>query len=149
MMLTGINSALTGIKGAMQIVKGLQSIKESFDGATLKAQIVELMEALSDARLALIEAKESAITQDQEINRLKDALSKKKEMVERDGYFYMKRSDNGEPKGSPYCSTCLQVNGHQILTTKIPMGGHLKGSMCPTCKSNYLGIKSYPNEHNR
>ncbi|MBF0383029.1 MAG: hypothetical protein HQL69_18565 [Magnetococcales bacterium] len=140
-MILEIKGAIAGVTGAMQIAKGLQSVKESFDEATQKMQIVELMEALSNSKIALIEAQQSAIESDKEISSLKEALQEKRELVERNGYYYKKRTDNGEPQGKPYCNVCLQKNGLQILTSTIDRSR----TECPSCKAKYR-TRSFPYE---
>jgi hypothetical protein len=66
-----ILSGLSAATQAIGLVKELRSIDRTLDDAEFKLKIVDLASALSDAKLALVDAQERVRTLEDELARLK------------------------------------------------------------------------------
>src|SRR5918911_744301 len=95
-------AALAGITHALNIVKFVREEEGALGGAELKTKMADLTEALADAKLALVEARETIEQRDKEIERLRATFQRRDETVERAGYRYRK-NESGEPIGLPFC----------------------------------------------
>ncbi len=63
--------AFTSLTKGLEALRAIQDIDKNLDAATYKAKIADLMSAVADAKLALIEAREEAASKDKEIDQLK------------------------------------------------------------------------------
>lgn len=117
-----ISVAITGIDAALKTLRGLRELEKSYDAAVLKGQLVDLMEQVTDAKMALVDARG-------EISQLKEKLNAKAKMVEFKGQFYA-ANEAGEPIGVPYCGACLVEDGTQIRYNSV-----LGNWLCPRCKA--------------
>ncbi|MBU1271876.1 MAG: hypothetical protein KJ728_05995 [Alphaproteobacteria bacterium] len=132
-------AALGSINAALTLAKAMRSIEKGYDAAVLKAQIADLMVAVSDAKIGLLEAQESITVKDREIKALELKLKANDELVEYDGHMYA-RGEDGKPKGAPFCDACLTKDGTQIRPTNL-MRQHWK---CPRCNALYSGLHKFP-----
>lgn len=135
-----IASGITAVTQGLGIAKALRGIEKSYDEATFKAKIVEVIEALTDAKLALAEAKEIMAQKDSEIERLKAAFEAKAALVAGEGGYNYMADDSGEPLGYPVCPKCEQINGRIIQTKEHEHSGK---SRCPACGDVYMPVISY------
>jgi len=134
-----LGAGLAGLNAALETLKTLRGIEKAYDQALLKAQIVELMGHISDAKMALIDAREEIGDRDRAIDELKAKLKKQSETVEHDGYTYAANAE-GKPTGAPYCSACLADNGTQIRFSYIMANIW----QCPRCQANASRIHKFP-----
>ncbi len=132
--LGAISIGIQSIKTALDITKELKGIDASLKDAEVKLKFAELMEALSEAKIQLIEVRDENHALKERIKLLEKKLNQKGEVEYRDGYYYMKESKAGEPDG-PFCSKCYNDEEKLILLNK------LKGSFtslgkynCPKCE---------------
>lgn len=133
-------AALNGIATAVQITKELRAIDQSVDAAASRAQLVTLMEQLSDVRIQLIDAREEAREREEEINRL-SALSTNVEAKLFQGGFYFDVREDGSPKGTPYCPHCIETKTglfhmRQMRTSGMPWE-------CAKCGTEYMYAPSF------
>lgn len=134
--ITGVATALNAIKIAVEMGKKLISADEIFKNAELKLQLVDMISALYDVKISLIEAEESAREKDVEIIRLQEALDIKPNM-ERFENAYYKKNEEGILVGEAYCSSCWESKYKLIHLTR----GHSVGKPreCPICKNIFHG----------
>jgi hypothetical protein len=131
---------IAATKTAMDIAKTLKDINKSFDEATYKANMTELIENLSEARLALVEAKEQIFNKDREIEALKELNVERKNLVKGEGGYSYLTNDEGRPIGFPVCPKCDAVDGRLIQLVE-----HLKGNVgkCPACANEYKPVTCF------
>ena len=135
-----IVSGIAAVSQGLAIAKTLRGIEKTYDEATFKAKIAEVIESLTDAKLALAEAKETMAERDKEIERLKAAFEAKASLTTGNGdYSYFADAD-GKPVGYPVCPKCEQVNGRIIQTKEHEHSGK---SRCPACSDVYAPVVCY------
>ena len=107
MPIASIVAALGGIKTATDIAKLIKDAGRSLESADHKLQIAELVSALADAKIALVEVQDTLYEKD----------------------------ENGEAIGSPYCSLCLEKHNLTVHINQNPKDRRY--SVCPWCKSTF------------
>ncbi len=134
--------ALASVTKGLEVLKTMQEIDKNYDAATYKRKIAELMSAVADAKMALIEAREDAASKDKEIDRLKDGLRFRHEntVVVR-GFRYEKGQNEG-PIGMPFCPRCDTIDGVLIRIAETRGKDGYK-AICPNCKSDFGLLHGY------
>jgi soluble cytochrome b562 len=66
--------ALASKTKGWEALKAIQEIEKNLDAATYKAKVAELMSAVADAKIALVDAREEVASKNKEIGRLKEGL---------------------------------------------------------------------------
>jgi hypothetical protein len=130
-------TALATASQAIKLANDLRGIDKAMDAAEYKLKIAELSGALSDIKLALVEAKEELAAKQAEIEELTKRFARVGETVEVKGYKYNKGPD-GKPKGAPFCPVCEQNTGKLFHLAKI-----LTAQQCPNCKALYQNVAVY------
>ncbi len=134
-----IAAGISSVNAALTTVKTMRAIEKAYDQAVLKSQLAELMGNLSEAKMALIDAKEEISARDEEIKDLKGKLKTQSETVQFDGYSYAATPD-GKPTGAPYCNACIANDG-----THIPLSHAMhRHWMCPRCKGVASNVQKFP-----
>lgn len=105
-----IMTALATASQALKLAQDLRGIDKAVDAAEFKAKIADLTGAVSDLKLALIEAKDDLASKDAEIEQLKKQFQWTANLVEFRGYKYDK-NEHGLPIGQAYCPVCEQKDG--------------------------------------
>jgi len=131
-------AGLAGLNAALETLKGLRGLEKAYDQAVLKAQIVDLMGHVSDAKLALLEAKEEIQARDAENKELRDKLEKRSQTVQSGGFYYVANAEGG-PTGEALCTVCLNSDGSQIPLSKAP-GRRL---LCTRCNWITEGARTF------
>lgn len=108
-----ISAGIAAVTQAITIAKTLRSIEKSYDEATLKAQLAELVSALADAKLALTEAKESHQKKDKMIAKLKASFEAHGDLITSDGGYKFFVGEDGNPLGYPVCPKC-EIDGKLV-----------------------------------
>lgn len=145
MPVTSIVAALGGIKTATDIAKLIKDAGLSLESADHKLQIAELVGALADAKIALVEVQDTLREKDEKIESLNQALKTKLSLIRhRDSYY--EKDENGEAIGSPYCSLCLEKHNLAVHINQEP--NHRNTSVCPSCKSIFAWQRSIVKEEN-
>lgn len=135
-----IVEAIAAVSQALDVVKGMRAVEKSFDAATYKIQVADLMTALSDAKLELVAAREAATAKDAEFERLKATLAGQAELVDGRGGFKYRADAAGQPAGLPVCPTCEQRDGRLTFTVKEDSPTKV---LCPVCTSRFDGVAIY------
>jgi len=134
-----LTAALGSINAALNIAKAMRAIEKGYDAALLKAQIVDLMGAVSEAKMGLLEAQEAIQAKERQIKALEEKLKANDDLVEFEGHKYAK-SEDGKPKGAPFCDACLAKDGTQIRPNNL-LHEHWQ---CPRCQALYSDLRKFP-----
>lgn len=102
-----IGAFVSSVKTAVDIAKALNDVNTSFAQVDLKIQLTSLIDSLVDSKFRASEIQELLAEKDHEIERLKDALRFKADLVFSDGAYY-ETTDEGTLTGFPYCSPCWE-----------------------------------------
>lgn len=135
-----IVEALTAVGSAIEVAKAMRAAEKSFDAATYKLQLADLMTALSEARMELVTAREAAAERDAEFERLRQTLAAQGELVEGRGGFKYRAGNAGTPTGLPICPTCEQRSGRITVTVQ---DGSARKVRCPVCDARFDGVNIY------
>ncbi|MES2158181.1 MAG: hypothetical protein V4512_10275 [Pseudomonadota bacterium] len=135
-----IVSGIGAVTSALGIAKTLRGIEKTYDEATYKAQVADLINALTDAKLAMADAKESLAEKDKEIERLRASFESKARLVLGDGGYSYLTDEQSNPLGYPVCPKCEQVNGRIIQTKEHESSGKAR---CPACSDVYTPVICY------
>lgn len=134
-----ILAGIAAAKQALDIAKNLRGIEKSYDEATLKAQLAELISALADAKLAMVDAKESLAEKDKEIEALKVSFQTKSGLLRADGDYNYFPGPNDKPLGFPICPSC-ETDGTII---QLKQNGPINKCQCPKCKTEFCPVTCY------
>ncbi len=124
---------------ALGIAKALRGIEKDYDAAAYKAQIVELIDALSNAKLALVDARENATDLENEIGRLRAAFEAKGALVKGEGDYSYFAGEDGKPLGFPICPSC-DANGKII---QLKQDGAPNKAICPSCDKSFSPVTCF------
>jgi predicted nuclease with TOPRIM domain len=114
-----IAAGIQSVKTALDITKELRNIDSSFKDAEVKLKIAQLIEALSEAKIQLTEAREENHDLKAKIKELEDQINKQDEVEFSDGFYFLKEPTAGMAKG-PFCAKCYSDEGKLILVTELP-----------------------------
>ena len=89
-----IAAALATVSNVTDVLKTLRSIERGYDAATLKAEIIDLMDRMLDVRTALQDARDAINQKDELIARLRSAKDLKSLTVETRGYRYRQKAED-------------------------------------------------------
>lgn len=134
-----IMEGISAVSTAIGIAKTLRDVDKTYDAATYKAQIAEILNALTDAKLALAEAKDEIAEQAREIDKLKASFELQSKLVKGDDNYNYMADENDNPVGFPVCPKC-EGEG-KIVQTK-QHGGYFT-SRCPRCSQEYKPATCY------
>ena len=127
-----ITAIAAGTK-ALEALKAVQDINKSYDAATWKAKVAELISDIADMKLALIEANDKIRALDMEKGELAaKVVFKAEKTTYEDGYLF-EVFDNGEVAEFPFCQNCL-TSGKYVRIARSPGSG---SAFCPGCKTHY------------
>lgn len=124
---------------ALGIAKALRGIEKDYDAATYKAQVVELIDALSNAKLALIDARENTAELEKEIGRLRADFEARGALIKSEGDYSYFPDDDGKPVGFPICPSC-DANGR---ITQLKQDGPPNKASCPTCDKSFQPVTCF------
>ena len=134
-----IMTALATASQAIKLANELRGIDKAMDAAEFKLKIADLTMALSDIKLALTDARDEIHAKNEEIKILESTLARTAEMVEENGYKYLKTSV-GKPRGHAFCPVCEQKDGYLFNLASGPG----RNEFCPHCKSVFGHVAVYP-----
>lgn len=134
MPVASIVSALSGIKAATDIAKLIKDAGVTLEAADHKLQIAELVGALADSKMALVEIQDLLRDKDDQINSLKDSLKTKLTLIRHNDAYYEK-DEHGKASGSPYCSPCFEKHNIIVHINQNPL--KRQTSICPSCKNTF------------
>lgn len=132
---TGLSAASNGLS----IAAWLKKVGKDYDAAEYKMKIAELVDALTDAKLALSEAKEATVAQAKEIEALKISFQAKAHLVRGEGDYLYFAGQNDKALGFPICPAC-ESDGKLI---QLKRNGDVEDTICPKCKSEFKPVTCY------
>jgi hypothetical protein len=128
-----IITAISAGTKALEALKAIRDIDKSYDAATWKAKVAELMSDIADMKLALVEANDKIHTLDREKEALAaQVVFKAEKTVHQKGFLYEIFSD-GEVAEFPFCQNCM-TTGKYVRIVRMPGNS---GCVCPGCKTQY------------
>ncbi len=134
-----IMESISAISTALGIAKTLRDIDKNYDAASYKAQMADIVNALTDAKLALAEAREVIAEQCKDIDKLRASFELQSKLVKGDDNYDYLADEQGNPTGFPICPKC-EGEGKIVQTKR--QGGHLN-ARCPTCSQEYNPVTCY------
>ncbi|MEP0518543.1 MAG: hypothetical protein ABJO09_01100 [Hyphomicrobiales bacterium] len=133
-------TAISATTAALGLVKELRAIDTQIDQAELKLKLAEIIGAMADAKLALVDATEVIQGKDSEIEKLTKFLAFRTDnIVRQHGMYYDKEDD--EPRGWPYCTMCFESGSSIKLAEDRSKAG--LPLTCPKCKSSFGHVTRY------
>lgn len=141
-----IVSGIAAVTQGLGIAKTLRGIEKNYDEATYRAKVAEVIEALTDAKLALAEAKLIVSEKDREIERLKESFNLRATLVSDCGDYKYIANDLGEPLGFPICPRCEVLDGRIV---QLKQDGGLINARCPACSTKFSPVTPYLNQKER
>lgn len=128
-----IASGLSSLKTAYDLAKGIKATKELIDNSEVNMKMIDLMEALIEAKAGLIEAKSQVIDKDKLIMELQAKLVTKEAIIYEEP-FYWKELGDGKREGA-FCQKCYDSDDKLV---RLISGGYISGSHhCKVCDSFY------------
>jgi hypothetical protein len=124
-------AALSGLKRASEVVAALIRGDVTLEKAELKVKLADVLGELADARTAVIQAREELKDNEREMDRLRDAVRLREEVV-RTGDAYFRKDASGSPSGAPFCSYCIEKDGRFFHLTDHAAN---RTRVCPHCKN--------------
>ncbi len=137
MDISSINSLLFTIKSATDIVTIIKQSGSSLEEAEVKLKLAELISALADLKMEVANIRELLAEKDTEIQRLKQELQIKANVVWKRP-FYCLESDGS--KEEPYCQKCYDSLGKLIHLQTLEN----RAWKCNECNSIYRDRSSEP-----
>lgn len=134
-----IGAGLSAASSAISIAKTLNDLDRNYDVAQFKIRITELLEALSETKLALLSAREMVAEQEAEIKQLRQSKSNREDLIADGAYKYLP-DDSGNKTGFPVCPKCDQVDGRII---QLVQNAKIDAAKCPACKGEYQPVTCY------
>jgi len=127
---TSISAALTSIKTAADIARLIKDSGSSLERAESKLKLAELMSALADAKLEVVEIQQLVSDKDSRIRSLEEELAVK-EKLEWDAPYYWLVNDSA--KDGPFCQLCFDTD-RKLVRLQIHGVGLWR---CGGCKGAY------------
>lgn len=135
-----IAGGIAAATNALGIAKALRDVERSWDTVTYKQQIIDLVDALADAKSALIDAKEVISERDTEITRLKKHQISSSTLMDGDGGYQYQTNEAGERVGYPCCPSCLETEARVV---NLKQDQVLIAAKCPICDRSYRPVTCY------
>lgn len=135
-----IIAGIGAVSSALSIAKTLRGIEKAYDEATYKAQVAELINALTDAKLAMADVKESMAEKDKEIARLKANFEQRGNLYVGPGDYKYFTNDAGLPSGFPICPHCEAKDGRVI---QLKQDNVIIQAKCPVCSKVFRPVECF------
>lgn len=141
--ITAVGGVFTSIKTAIDIAKLIKESGESLEQAEVKLQVAELIGALADVKIELVEVQEIIAKKESRIAELEESLKIKANVVKHfDAYYCL--NELGQPEGDPYCLHCWETEGKLRSLSHITR----QNTNCPACKTTYASTTTYTLSYN-
>jgi hypothetical protein len=132
-----ISAGISSIKVAIDIAKELKGATAAIKDAEVKLKIAELLEAMAEVKIQLVDAQDENLELKQTIKELEAALARQDEVVFRDGYYYLAEQQDSKPEG-PFCSNCYSSTNRLSLLTEVTGTFRRFGKYeCPSCEQRF------------
>jgi len=138
-MIEYIAGLKTSVEVATTIAKTVKDIDRNVSEAEYKAQLAELILALSETHLSMAELNSILIDKDKTISKLQSQLEMKDNIVYEDPVYWKTLVDG--TKEGPYCQKCYDDNKKlvRLLTFSADNEGAWKCSVC----ESFFNTKEY------
>lgn len=134
---SAISAGISSVRVAIDIAKEIKGVASSYKDAEIKLKIADLLEAISEVKIRLVEAKDENLDLRQKIKDLEDALSKQDEVIFRDGYYFLAVPQEGKPEG-PFCTNCFSKYKSLSLLSEVTNDFRVFGKYhCPSCDKRF------------
>jgi hypothetical protein len=127
-----IVTAITAGTRALEVLKALQDLNKSYDAATWKGKVAELMSDIADMKFALIEANDKIRDLKEDNEQLSAKIVFKAEKTKYENGLRYEIYEDGTIAEFPFCQNC-ETNGKFIRITRAL--GNI--ASCPGCKATY------------
>lgn len=131
MGMPSIIDAIASLREAGRIAKTIVNSEAELEVAELKKRLAELLEALADSQLTLVEVQSFQRDAEEENERLTKALSIRESVIKR-GDAYFASTEGDETHGDPFCTACWERDHRLLHLTSDP--DHPRVLLCPQCK---------------
>ena len=128
-----IITAISAGTKALEALKIIRDVSKSFDEATWKAKLAELMSNIADMKMALVEANEKIKALENDKNELTSKVKFKAEKTIYENGFRYEVFDDGNVAEFPFCQNC-ETGGRYVRISRSPTGGDC---FCAACKAHY------------
>jgi len=132
-----VAGAISAVTAALGMVKELRAIDAQYDKAELKLKIADLTEALSDAKLGLVDVAQELKSKDAEIAALRDQLAFRAAKLVDQGHFRYFANEEGNASGPPVCPICERKGLFIRLAQDRSKSAGGVTYVCPSCKSDF------------
>ena len=132
-----IGSGIAAATQALGIAKTLRIIERNYDEATYKAQVSELICALSDAKLSLSDAKEELAKKNKEIEKLKSSFEVRETLIKGPGDYKFLTDSEGGAVGFPVCPRCEAADGRIV---QLKQDQIIIQAKCPVCSTIFRPV---------
>ena len=132
MEITAVTAILTGVKNATDIAKLIKDSGASLEAAEVNLKLVEIISALTEAKIEISVVKEVILEKDEEIKRLQAQINLKEHLIWEEPYYFV-LTENGNKDG-PYCQKCNDSDKKLIRLQSPNKNGYWK---CNECNTGY------------
>ncbi|MWL87684.1 hypothetical protein [Cupriavidus sp. SW-Y-13] len=137
--LATVATVLSSVKTATDIAKFLRESDLSLERAELKSKLADLIGALADTKIELVEVQETLAAKDKRIAELEEAFQSKDTLVRFSDAFYEVGAD-GKPTGIPYCLRCWESDHRKRQLVEKTFDK----KVCTSCGHLYASGNAYP-----
>ncbi len=144
-MIEAIGALKTSLEVATTIAKTVKDINRAVDEATYKAQLAELLLALSETHINISELNNVLIEKDTQISNLQNQLSIQENLTYKDPVYWLNQV-SGQTDG-PFCQKCYDDNKKLV---RLPTFNSTKDGAwtCSVCNT-FFSTKDYDEATNR
>jgi hypothetical protein len=128
-----IIAAISAATKALEALKAIRDIDKSFDAATWKAKVAELMSDIADMKLALIDANEQIRGLEKEKQELIEKVKFKAENTTYEHGLLYEKFEDGTIAEFPFCQHCMTA----AKFVRLARTAGSASAICPSCKTNY------------
>jgi hypothetical protein len=128
-IMTGISAATK----ALEALKAIKDINKSFDAATWKAKVAELMSDIADMKVALIDANDKIRNLEKHNDELIEKVKFKAGKTKYEHGLEYEVFEDGTTAELPFCQHCM-TTGKYVRIVRTPTG---VSAICPGCKTSY------------
>jgi rubrerythrin len=138
-------SAIGGLKTAVELVRGVAAADRALNEADLKLKLLGAVNEMVTAQMALVDARQAVEERDAEVERLKEALAIKGNVVLVNSAYYLVDEVTGRGAGHWFCMRCYEVENRlrHLAYGRTMMGDPVT---CPSCSAKYVYAGVYPIE---
>jgi len=130
MDMTMVSGILGNIKTATEIAKLIKDTDLTLEKAETKLKLADLISALADARIEVVNVQEALSQAEERIKALQKELEIKGDLTWKEPLYWLQRPDGNE---GPFCQHCYDT-GHKLIRLLAYGSGWYR---CTACDNNY------------